>query len=376
MKRLLDILIFLLLPAMFSSCVDNKYDLEDIDDSGGLSPSLVLPIGTLNTGIMDFLEGAGIPKDLLHTTSNGDTIYVVYTGSMQLTPTSLISWPGSGIIEPIPSGIGFAFDGGSESIDIGIFKDLEPGSTIRPSNPRISCMIRNYIGADITVDINSITSEGNGPPKQAKFINGESSYSIDLGKAPAHNEYSSQNVIFDKTNGQMDSLFSNSPEHILYDFSVDLTVSEDGFIVRDKYVDVDYEVRIPLTFAQGTQLVHANTLDFDLSGDDFINNIENLTLWIEYENSLRTQVDLEVLFLDENKNEIESIAPRNFHMNAASVSSEPFSLSFNSNELDEARKARYAVLKSTLKTVGVGEVNIHPDDYIKLKLSAYSKVNI
>jgi hypothetical protein len=376
---------------MFSSCVDSKYDLDDIDDSGGLSPSLVLPIGTLKTGIIDFLEGAGIPEDLLQI--GQDTIYVVYSGKMQLnSPSEIPAFGNSDYISYIPPGLTFEFDGGSESIDIDIFKDLaSSGSVLRPSRPRISCTVRNYIGADITVEINSIKSFGSQQEREAVFSNGENSYSISLGSAPERGEHSSRNVTFDRTNGQMDKLFSNSPERISYDFSVDLTVPEGGghFMVKDKYVDVDYEVRIPLTFSPGTQLIYADTLDFDLSGDSFINNIDNLTIWIEYENSLRTTVDLDVLFLDENREVIPGITQK-FQMKAApaaretrespmpySFAKEELSFSFNSSQFNDARKARYAALKSTLKTDSSNsEVNIHPSDHINLKLSAYSKVNI
>jgi hypothetical protein len=390
MKRLSDILSFLLLPVMFGSCIDNKYDLSDIDDSGGLSPALVLPIGTLNTAIIDFIEGAGIKSELLQI--DPDTIYVVYAGSMRLNPVSPI--PGLGnseIITGIPPGIQFAIDGGSESIDIDIFKDLASGgSVLYPSNPRVSCTMRNYMGADITVDVNGIASEGNGQRKQAIFSNGNASYPVNLESAPEPRAYSTKSVTFDRTNGQIHELFSIAPERLSYDFSVNLNVPNDGkshFIVNGKYVDVDYEIRIPLTFGPGTKLVNADTLSFDLSGEDFISNIDELTLWIDYESSLRTLVDLDVLFLDSNMKEIPSIE-KHFHMDAAPEGRETresptpypyakgsFSLSFSSSQFDDARKARYAVLKSTVKTDSE-EVNIHPSNHIKLKLSAYSKVNI
>jgi hypothetical protein len=197
--------------------------------------------------------------------------------------------------------------------------------------------------------------------------------------------------MFDRTNGSTHELFSIAPERIACDFGVTLDVPDDGkhhFIVNGKYIDIDYELKIPMTFGPGTQLTSADTIKFDLSGEGFVNSLDELTLWINYENSLRTAIDLDVLFLDEYNNIIPSIR-KNFHINAAPSSRATtkelfdgnpatglFTLKFNKNEIDDAQKARYVILKSTLKTSGNEDVNIHPKDYINFKLSAYSKVNI
>jgi hypothetical protein len=384
MKNLLDkISGFFLLSALLCSCVDNKYDLDNIDDSGGLSPSLVLPIGTLNTSIIDFIKGAGIEDPLIIGT---DTIYVRYKDTMFLRPTLPIpGLEGGDVIYNIPGGIQFGFDGGVASINLSFFENLaRTGSVINLANPMIFCTICNYVGADVNIDFNSVTSEGNGQRKQAIFSDGSTKYSIDVESAPSENKYFPKNVIFDRTNGRMPELFSIAPDRILFDISVDLEVPADGnehFIVNGKYVDVAYELRLPLTFGPGTQLIYSDTLDFDLSGEGFINNIDGLTLWIDYTNSLRTTVDLDVLFLDENRIEIDGIKEKHFPMNAASASDRAtgsFTLSFDSDEFDNAQKARYAILRSTLKTDNQNNesVNIHPADYINFKLSAYSKINI
>ncbi|MDR0385569.1 MAG: hypothetical protein LBH60_05790 [Prevotellaceae bacterium] len=397
MKKLRNIILFFFCCVLSGSCIDSEYDLDNIDDSGGLSPALTLPIGTVNTYIIDLIRSAGI-EDPLITCDGNDTIFIEYEGSMPLT-TSDLDFAGGDIITDIPEGINFSFGETTASIDIDIFKNLAAGgSVIILSNPQIYFTMRNYMGVDITVDINGIKSEGNGQSKSAVFSNGATSYSIDIEGAESQGKYSERTEIFNRTNGRMNELFAIAPERILYDFGVTLTVPDDGkphFIMKDNYIDVKYKLRAPLTFGPGTRLAGADTLDFDLSGDGFVNNIENLTLWIDYVNSLRTTVDLDILFLDEYKREIPGIT-RHFHMNAAAATAvastkdnyapgpggQPaagkFSLSFNRNEFDDAQKAKYVVLKSIMVTDNRsnGDVNIHLLDYIKLKLSAYSKVNI
>jgi hypothetical protein len=369
-----------MLPALMCSCINNKYDLDNIDDSGGLSPALVLPIGTLKTSVMDLLTETGIDTSSLHV--EGDTIYIVYNGSMSLTPT--ISIPGlnnSDVIYDVPSGIKFAFDAGLGDIDIDVFENLTPGNAFYPSNPKVIFEIRNYIGADLSIDINSITSYGNGQ-KKATFSDGKTSYTIDVGGAREVNRHTDRIETFDKVNGRIHELFSNAPSRLTYDFSVDLEIPNDGnshFIVKDKYVDIDYKIRIPMTFSAGTQFSSADTLDFDMSSEGFLNSLNELILWIDSENRLQTTVDLEILFLDENQNLIQGI-DKSFHINAAPAPDVPandsFQLTFSSSDIEKAEKAYYLILKTQLKTNGSGEVNIRPSDYVSLKLSAYSKINI
>jgi hypothetical protein len=403
MKKVLNkFLLVLLFPICVCSCVDNDYDFDNIDDSGGLSPALTLPIGSLNTSVLDFIHNAGIDEKYLEIGT--DTIYVVYDGSMSLTPTTSIpDFDQYGDLLPYIPPVQFAFDGGEANIDIDVFKDLESrGSILYPSNPRVRCVISNYIGADIDLKINSIKSYGGDLEKSAVFGDGEHSYSIQVGSAPKAGDRTVSTVVFDKDNGRMHELFSIAPERISYDFSVDMNIKNDGFLVKDKFVDIDYDIKIPLTFSGGTELSSADTLDFDLSGDDFVSSLDEFKLWIDYQNRLPASVELEIRFLDASKNVIPGITKR-FSMSAAPSSkglsnvqsvenpftpltrdnrpsalpaTGSFTLEFASNEIDDAEKAQYIILYSTLKVTGNTEINIHPSDYIALKLGAYLKVNI
>jgi hypothetical protein len=367
-----------MLTALLYSCVDNNYDLDDIDDSGGFSPALVLPLGTFETEIMDLIKESGIPEDVLEV--RGDTIYIVYEGSMSLKPEGTLT---DGV-QPIPPGIKLTFEGGLQEIEIDAFRDLaSSGSALYPANPQVILGIKNYIGAEIDIDVNEISSYSNSDERHATFGNdATSSYKIHVGGANVPNEYASQSAIFDKTNGRLDELFSIAPDLMSYDFSVDLNIPNDGkdhFIVGGKYVDMDYEVRIPLTFGARTKFVSDDTLDFDLSGDSFVSDLDELTLWIDYENSVRMTVGLDIVFLDENEVVITDVNQRSFELKTAEANQPAKgsnTFKFDKSEFEAAKKARYAILKTILKVDTGGEaVNIRPTDYINLKLSAYSKVN-
>jgi hypothetical protein len=389
MKNLLNkFLILFLVPMFFGSCVNSNYDLNDIDDSGGLNPALALPVGSLNINVTDFLEGTGIDSEFLETGT--DTIYIVYRDSMSLAPTRNI--PGlseQGVIDNIPPGLEFAFAGGETGYDFDVFKDLESsGSVLRPANPTIKFTIASYIGADIDLAVRSIASHrGNTQSKPAVFAGGAQQYLVPVGSAPEPGRATVTTVTFDKINGQLNELFAIAPDRITYNCGVNLNVPDDDkrhFLVANKFVDIKYEIRIPLTFSGGTQLASADTLEFDLSGDDFVSSLDEFALWIDYENRLRTTADLEIVFLDKDKRKIEGIT-KTFNMNAAASdganqqnaapAKNSLYLDFKQNEIDDAKKTQYVKLNYILKT-GNREVNIHPSDYIKLKLSVYLKVNI
>jgi hypothetical protein len=390
MKNVLNkLLFFFLLSTLFYSCVNSDYDIGNIDDSDGLSPALAFPVGSLNTKILDFIKGAGIEATLHGTDS--DTIYVTYDGQMSLKLLQEIpGWTGDYVFYAPPGmpDIELGFDEGEGSVDIDVFKGLQSGgSMLYPSNPQIYLTIYNYIGANIEININGITSYGNSQEKHAVFNNNTSSYVINAISAPEPNQSTVTGVTFNKANGKIHELFTIAPERISYDFGVELTVPDDGslFLVPNKFVDIDYKVKIPFTFGEGTRLANADTLDLDLSGEDFISNLDELTLWIDYENRLQTTVELDILFLDEYKNLISNIE-KEFNMDAAPSSgttpqseAEPkkgsFTVEFKKDEVEDAQRTRYIVLKSILKT-GSGEVNIHPSDYVNLKLSAYLAINI
>jgi hypothetical protein len=387
MKRLLQKLpIIVLLPAMLCSCIDSGYDLGDLDDSGGFTPALVLPIGTLRTNVMDLIKEAGIANDLIEISN--DTIYIVYKGSMSLEPMEAIPGLSNGTIYNIPPGIKFGLLDEEKSIDIDVFDNLaSSGSKLYPTNPQVRLDIKNYIGVDLDIKVNGITSYGSDSrEKSATFKNEQTTYAINVkGATIAGQPAATVRETFDKDNGKLHELFSIDPYRLSYDFSVDLTVPDDGkshFIVYGKYIDVNYEIRIPMTFGTGTQLVSADTIDFDLSGDSFVSNLDGLTLWVDYENGIPTTIDLDVLFLDENQHEISGIN-RKATINASPATTESqtslgvVTLKFSSDELDTAKEARYIVLKTTLAVKsGSGEVSIRPTDNISLKLSAYSRVNI
>ena len=373
----------ILLSLALSSCIDSGYDLDNLDDSGGFTPALVLPIGTLSTGIMDLITEAGIPKDLLEVSDS--EISIVYSDRTSLKLISPIPGLDDGITLHVPSGteIKFAFANGEEVFYIDVFEYLASnGSALYPSNPQIRLGITNYIGADINLDINGITSYGsNGRTSSATFDNGGASYTIPVEGAANPGEYKFQSETFDKDNGRLHELFSIAPDSLSYNFSVDLTVPDDGkqhFIVSGQYVDLDYEIRLPLTFNAGTQLSGADTISLDLSGDDFVSDLGELALWIDYENGIPATLSLDILFLDENRQTVSGIADRNFRIDASQAtgaSTGTLKFEFSASEFEVAKKVRDVVLKTTLK-VESGEVSIRPSDYIKLKLSAYSKVNL
>jgi hypothetical protein len=390
--------------------------MNNIDDSGGgLAPALVLPIGQLKTGIMDFIQSAGIDVAELDTISNPDTIYFTFGDTMSFkanftgddlsgltelalilgrTPTLEDLFDEDGVAHYVPDGINFSIPSEESSHRLDFFQTLEAqGGKLYFDNPQFSFTIDNYIGADITVKINEIKASNSikDTVQKAIFDDEEgattTSFSFVVEKAPEPRKYKSAKKVFDKHIGKTDKLFAIAPNEISYDFGIDFKTGEGSFLVKDTCVDVEYEVKVPFTLGPGTKFSKSDTMQLDLSGNGFIGNINNFILWIDYENSLQTTLDLDFKFLNENNELIDGLEKKHFEMKGAtsmstvSSSNRPaekdvLKLEFKGDEVEKAKATRSILLQFTLKTPETGTANINPKDYINLKLSAYTKVNI
>jgi hypothetical protein len=274
---------------------------------------------------------------------------------------------------------------------VGVFNGLaENGSLLSFSNPTVVCDLYNHVGVGGTFKIDSLKtfSEKTGVIHEAEFETGKKSYSISLNPAQSPSQPSApKNIIFDKNNGAIDRLFfqEEHPDHIRYNFSFDVENHSGFLVVKDnKYIDVVLEVRLPLTFNDGTRFNNRDTLDVDLSGNSTIKDVENLILWIDYKNRFGVNIGLEVLFLDKNRNNIASLS-NSYEIESADVGTNrtdvqpkqgTIEIEFDKSKLSDLQKTRYIVLATSVANTSGMEVSIHPQDCLNITLSAFSSIEV
>ncbi|MDR2626908.1 MAG: hypothetical protein LBC40_02625, partial [Dysgonamonadaceae bacterium] len=281
---------------------------------------------------------------------------------------------------------------------MGVFESLNDSSALLFANPSFKCEVHNYIGIGATLTVENIQTyiAGNSSSYVAAYFNNEKpTYPIVLPPAPKPDNESSgkTTVLFDKNNGQIDQLFFRDPppNHIDYNFSI-IPSTGDGFFVKGgkKYIDVIVDARLPLSFNSGTRVYSVDTLELDLTTDIDLSAGQKFALFLDYENRFCVGLDLDVQFMDENKNPIPSLAQKNTMeaadtwTNIANAKPKTGSIQFvfEGNQLNDMKKVKYVAFKSDAKTAGFGNpnstetVNIHPDDYIKFTISAFGKFEI
>jgi hypothetical protein len=276
---------------------------------------------------------------------------------------------------------------------MGVFTSLNDSSSLLFSDPSFKCDINNYIGIVSDLKVNEIRTDRDAShPIKAVFDDGQTEYSIPLQAAlkPDGESPGKSAVLFDKNNGQIDKLFFRDPlpNHIEYSFGIEPRNGK-GFLVKDgKYIDVIVDVRLPLSFNNGTRLCSVDTMELDLTGRSEIKSSKDFKLYFDYENRFCVALDMDVRFLDENKQPIpglqfyESMTAADRWANIADARPKTGEIIFDfSDKQDKLEKVVYVALKSSAKTLGYGTtdeniVNIHPTDYFKLTLGVFGNFEI
>jgi hypothetical protein len=351
-----------------------------------------LPLAHFKKEAKDILKKTGI-KDSLYI--GKDTIFLVYIDSTRLQPAISLDvffeFSGSDVLsmELIPFELDFITEN-DDSLAIDIFKEIKPkGSKLYFSEPMFTCLIRNYIGSNTDLHVEYIRAIGEEGTQDAIFNNNTSSCIIKLPEAPEPYAYTEKLEFFDKDNGALDQLFLVDPDYIKYRFRAEVLPPDDGnphFIVKDKYIDITYEAKLPIAFNPGTRLVNNDTLSLNLSDTGILENIDDFTLWMKFSNKLPAVTELEIVFLDENKQRIPEFKEKDFMIDASEVNINGYAeegkvvsdleISFTPEERQKLEKINYIIINYIVRSKDDRKANLHPSDYIEFKMEAYSKINI
>ena len=368
-------IVLLLGGALFSSCIDKDYDLDNFDGDAALKNMTLLgPLGTIEYSVTDIVNKANFNHPLV---TEGDTVFLLYNQKLDFS-----SDPGQK---------------NSKSQYINIFNDIAPeGSKLLFSNPIFNCIVTNEGTNPALLNVNYVTGTKEGYTDiRAEFDNGRNDYFINV-KGGAGTITTQR---FDRANGKTHQLFTIGsyvpgqetvgPDTVKYSFSL-TTPSNDS-------IHVNMEARLPLSFDAGSMLVFKDTLPIDLSSyeDGYL---ETLIMRIHYTAQLPTDGNIEIIFLDENNLPATDINVRNFKLievneeflqafylnlsngekyltnSTAMARKGKFEIKLDKSELEAAKNIKSMAFISTLNT----GVNIHilPSDFLRLKVDFYLQGNI
>lgn len=200
-------------------------------------------------------------------------------------------------------------DGISDSIAIDLLKNNE-GESISFADPKGILEIENSFGvparAEVT-DFKVITSDG-----QEKDVSGtivEEGANLPYPDINAVGSVEIGSIIIDKSNSNIVELFAEGPQSLRYKVDVSVNPDEDpnlkGFITDSSYYHLKLKVELPL-YGTASNYVTRDTSDFNL---EEIKNIQSATFKIVTENELGVDAAVQVYFLDDQNNVLETLFP-------------------------------------------------------------------
>jgi hypothetical protein len=273
----------------------------------------------------------------------------------------------------------------SEELKIRVFHDIAPqGSRLLFTDPIINCEVRNYIGLNDEINfeyIKAVGLPGSNPAEIYADFNGSPSTTLTVAAAPAPFQYASTFERFDYQNGKTDNLFTIDIDYISYklDNNSSAPTGSTEFIIMDKYLDILMETKMPLIFNAGTVLITSDTLNFNMISGTASDIADDVKLRVDFENGLPIKSDLEVVFLDENKNLLPALTKK-LNVVAAKtddngavieVSQTLIHLNFDESTWNDFNNAKYIVLNNQFTSDK--KVKFSKTDYIRINLDFYGK---
>ncbi len=270
--------------------------------------------------------------------------------------------------------------------ELDFFKEILPeGSVIYLTDPSIKCSINNYNGIGLSLNLDYIKARKRDGSEVALDFNGSPSTIISVNPAVTPYQSVCSTVTFDRNYGKLNEILNTNLENIAFSFTAgtktDNTTNQ--FLLKDKNLDIDLDVKVPLSFDKGSILLAKDTLKMDIASLPSEVKLEDLLLRLNYANKLPVKAKLGVEFLDSNKNTISTIKPKSYVLNSATVDNSGLATSeteglinvkFNNAELSSIPKIKYLTLKTEVTgATSDSRISFSAKDYIRFKVDIFVK---
>ncbi len=235
--------------------------------------------------------------------------------------------------------------------------------------------IKNYLGVDAIINLESLTA-----------INSIESNSLDLDHSIVTEEinftraFETANYVipdvelleFNNLNSNLADFVSITPDQININALIEINPLGDitggnDFYLRDYPLEIDVDLQVPLCAAVDT-LILTDTLEINI---DDVNQISNVLLKLNYENSFELGGELELLF--PNANEpfgTLQISPAPSETESVNEVSE---LELDNDALENLKTSDFIVVQAKILTENSGFVKIQSDQKIDILLTAEAR---
>lgn len=255
------------------------------------------------------------------------------------------------------------------------------------SEPVLSVHLENNLGAGTELTFNSVyTTDENGNLEYAEFGNGETSTTIIINSPEIPGEYASTDVTFSNEFGSLGSILQSNSTKISADLSLNLSEDENeySFIINPDEINMTADLYLPLQFEAGSGIMACDTFALNLSSiESYTEFIEEFYVFIDAENSIPVDLNISLIFTDENYNELFS--HNDIKISSPEVDSEGKSISteiseinvvFDETEIADISKIKYLIFDASLAgNNNDSKIYFQTSDFVKFTLSAFAKFN-
>jgi hypothetical protein len=286
--------------------------------------------------------------------------------------------------------------------------NILPGGSIKLSTPKVDVSLKSNIGTYLIFQLDYLKSFINNDTTNSVFatFNGNSTNSCDLiiDKKPSKpNEIIIENFkTFDNENGGINKLLENinKPNTIQYKYALKIDtnfVKQDptpNFITSDPLIKVNYKISIPFNLEPGSyyEMVDSTSNGFaDLSNELSqikVANIDSMILVLSVTNGLPVKSILQMIFVDQQGQELKSDFQTAYTLNAGNVdadgivkpgneSKQNIQVLLTKEELDILKTAKTIRYKIRIEGKDLNsKIHFTTNDHIDVKAGVFIKAKV
>ncbi|ELR69667.1 hypothetical protein C900_04892 [Fulvivirga imtechensis AK7] len=269
------------------------------------------------------------------------------------------------------------------------FFDHVVSGTINFSSPTVTAYVHNELGTGVSlIDNNDLYVRGTNSklhPGVAVLIrNSLKQVSVAPAHTPGHNQLSKIELNEDNE-PNFDDFLSLLPSEIVFSFPVRIgTAQEDlsQFALDTSIVSGYIETEFPLNF-EANELTFTDTLDLDVAFENSYSEVLSGDLITVATNMLPVELLLQVYFMDDEKNVLDSLFVERRLITAGEVDEQgrvirpsevKFVITLDNDAVEHLNMASYAQPVFVLNTSGEQKVKIFSDSRVNLKMNGDFRV--
>jgi len=197
------------------------------------------------------------------------------------------------------------FDIISDTIKVDLFENWTQGQ-VNFEDPKLIIDLNNSIGFPVQLALKNMTAhtvDGDAIPISSVFNDG---YNLSFPALNQMGQTTSDQIILDKTNSNIISIFNANPQYITYELTATINPSDDnipGFILTQSEVRGAVTVDVPI-YGTASGFTFESDAEFDLNDSEEVNHVE---LKLITNNSIPVDLELQVYFTDDNNQVIDSL---------------------------------------------------------------------